>query len=55
VPAFPSTPRSEVRDALVALGYGGDEIREATRDLPADGDVQLLLKHALGRMVKANV
>ena len=55
VPSFPSTPRSEVRDALVALGYGGDEIREATRDLPAEGDVQLLLKHALGRMVKANV
>jgi Holliday junction DNA helicase RuvA len=55
VPAYPSTPRSEVRDALAALGYGGDEIREATRDLPADGDVKLLLKLALGRMVKASV
>jgi Holliday junction DNA helicase RuvA len=55
VPAYPSTPRSEVRVALAALGYGGDEIREATRDLPADGDVKLLLKLALGRMVKASV
>ena len=46
----PATPRSEVRDALAALGYGPDEIHEATRELPTDGDVQLLLKHALGRM-----
>jgi Holliday junction DNA helicase RuvA len=44
------TPRAEVRDALAALGYGPDEIREATRELPTDGDVQLLLRHALGRM-----
>jgi Holliday junction DNA helicase RuvA len=50
VPSLPSTPRSEVRDALAALGYGPDEIREATRDLPADGDTQLLLKHALSRV-----
>jgi Holliday junction DNA helicase RuvA len=45
-----NTPRAEVRDALAALGYGPDEIHEATRELPTDGDVQLLLKHALGRM-----
>jgi Holliday junction DNA helicase RuvA len=45
-----NTPRAEVRDALAALGYGPDEIHEATRDLPTDGDVQLLLKHALGKM-----
>jgi holliday junction DNA helicase RuvA len=50
MPSSPSTPRAEVRDALAALGYGPDEIREATRELPADGDVQLLLKTALGRM-----
>ena len=50
VPSVPNTPRAEVRDALAALGYGPDEIREATRELPADGDVQLLLKHALGRV-----
>jgi Holliday junction DNA helicase RuvA len=45
-----STPRAEVRDALAALGYGPDEIREATRELPTDGDVQLLLKYALARI-----
>jgi holliday junction DNA helicase RuvA len=50
-----ATPRSEVRDALVALGYGPDEIHAATRELPTDGDVQLLLKLALGRLVKASV
>jgi Holliday junction DNA helicase RuvA len=53
VPSSAHTPRAEVRDALTALGYGPEEIREATRELPADGDVQLLLKHALGRMAPA--
>lgn len=47
------TPRAEVRDALAALGYGPEEIHEATRELPTDGDVQLLLRHALGRMAAA--
>jgi Holliday junction DNA helicase RuvA len=47
------TPRAEVRDALAALGYGPEEIHEATRELPTDGDVQLLLRHALGRMASA--
>ena len=50
VPHAPSTPRAEVRDALAALGYGPEEIHEATRELPTDGDVQLLLKLALARM-----
>ncbi|MEA3018980.1 MAG: holliday junction helicase RuvA [Actinomycetota bacterium] len=45
------SPRAEVRDALAALGYEPEEIREATRELPTEGDTQLLLKHALGRMV----
>jgi Holliday junction DNA helicase RuvA len=49
----PRPPRAEVRDALAALGYGHEEIHEATRELPPDGDVQLLLKHALGRMAVA--
>jgi Holliday junction DNA helicase RuvA len=53
IPAGPQTPRAEVRDALAALGYGPDEIRQATHDLASDGDVQLLLKEALGRMVPA--
>lgn len=42
--------RSEVREALLALGYGDAEVREVLRDLPPDGDVGLLLKDALGRM-----
>jgi Holliday junction DNA helicase RuvA len=53
VPSIASTPRAEVRDALAALGYGPDEIHEATRELPTDGDVQLLLRHALGRLAPA--
>jgi Holliday junction resolvasome RuvABC DNA-binding subunit len=53
VPTVAHTPRAEVRDALAALGYGPEEIREATRELPTDGDVSLLLKHALGRMAPA--
>ena len=42
--------RSEVRKALAALGYGPDEIREAVRDLPADGDAPALLRQALGQL-----
>jgi holliday junction DNA helicase RuvA len=47
--AAPSV-RSEVRAALVALGYGPDEVREALRALPEEGDVTLLVKQALTRM-----
>ena len=43
-------PLSEVREALVALGYEPEEIRDAVRDLPDDGDVPRLLKDALTRM-----
>jgi holliday junction DNA helicase RuvA len=43
-------PHGEVREALVALGYGPDEVREALRDLPAGGDVSRLLKDALSRL-----
>jgi len=42
--------RAEVREALAALGYGPDEIREAVRDLPADGDAPALLRQALGQL-----
>ena len=42
--------RSEVRDALAQLGYSTDEIREVLRDLPPDGDVQVLLRDALQRL-----
>ena len=37
----------DVREALVGLGYGSDEIREALRELPADGDASGLLRDAL--------
>ena len=43
-------PRLEVREALVALGYGPEEVRDALRDLPLEGDVQHLLKDALARL-----
>ena len=42
--------RGEVREALSSLGYGPQEISEALRDLPDDGDVQRLLKDALNRL-----
>ena len=46
----PGGARSEVRQALATLGYGAEEVREAIRDLPPDGDVQRLLKDALTRL-----
>lgn len=54
-PGSPSaaSPRSDVHDALVGLGYGPDEIREALRDLPSDGDPSSLLKEALSRLAVA--
>lgn len=42
--------RADVRDALAALGYGPDEIAEATRDLADDGDVGALVRDALRRL-----
>jgi len=44
------TARSEVREALLALGYADVEVREVLRDLPPDGDVGVLLRDALGRI-----
>jgi Holliday junction DNA helicase RuvA len=43
--------RADVRDALFALGYTPDEVAEATRSLPADGDVSALVSEALRTMV----
>jgi Holliday junction DNA helicase RuvA len=36
-----------VREALAGLGYGADEIREAVRELPGEGDAATLLRDAL--------
>ena len=38
--AGPATAVTDVRDALVGLGYSADEIRTATADLADDGDVR---------------
>ncbi len=46
VPANGSS-RAEVREALAALGYQPDEVRRAMVDLPAEGDVRILVRTAL--------
>jgi holliday junction DNA helicase RuvA len=46
----PPSPRSEVRAALASLGYGPDEVREAVRELPDEGEVGALVKSALSRL-----
>jgi Holliday junction DNA helicase RuvA len=45
-----ASTRSDVREALVGLGYGPDEVRRALRDLPVEGDASSLLKTALHRL-----
>lgn len=45
-----SSAVAEVRVALVGLGYGADEVRDAVRDLPDDGPVEDLLKSALKQL-----
>jgi len=37
----------DVREALAGLGYGPDEVREALRELPQNGDASSLLRDAL--------
>lgn len=46
----PPSARNEVRNALAALGYGVDEVREAVRTLPDDGAVEDLLRTALRQL-----
>jgi len=48
-PTATGSTLADVRDALVELGYGPDEIAEATRELP-DGDVGDRLREALRRI-----
>ena len=43
----PASVVGDVRDALVGLGYGPEEIRDALRDLPSTGDRSDLLRDAL--------
>jgi len=48
-PTATGSSLADVRDALAELGYGPDEIAEATRELP-DGDVGDRLREALRRL-----
>ncbi len=43
----PGTAVGNVREALVGLGYGAEEIRDALRDLPTGADASTLLRDAL--------
>lgn len=45
--------RSDVREALGALGYGADEIGRVLADLPAEGETSELLRTALQRLAAA--
>ncbi len=51
-PGMSTSARADVRDALAGLGYGPEEIAEATRELDGD-DPGLLLKEALRRLAGA--
>ena len=42
--------KADVREALVGLGYGGDEIRTVLAEMPDEGDVAELVRHALQRL-----
>jgi Holliday junction DNA helicase RuvA len=46
----PVSPRADVRDALANLGYQPDEVNDALRELPDEGDPAELLKVALQRL-----
>jgi holliday junction DNA helicase RuvA len=46
------SPRGEVRAALIGLGYGPDEIREALDSLDEDGPVEELVRSALRELAR---
>lgn len=46
-PVAGGSQRADLREALAGLGYGADEVGEVLRELPADGDVEDLLRAAL--------
>lgn len=52
VPTAPggASTRGDVREALVGLGYGADEIRTVLADLPEGGDSSEALREALQRL-----
>jgi Holliday junction DNA helicase RuvA len=52
--AVTTTPRAEVRDALVGLGYSSEEVREVFGQLSDDGTVEDLLRDALRLLAGAS-
>jgi Holliday junction DNA helicase RuvA len=48
-----TSARAEVRAALAGLGYGPDEVRDATRELADEGPVEDLLRAALKQLATA--
>jgi Holliday junction DNA helicase RuvA len=52
-PGAPGVVRGEVRAALVALGYGADEVRLALGRLPEAGAVEDLIRQALQELSSA--
>ncbi len=53
VPAGDRSARGEVREALVELGYGPDEIRSALESVPDDGSVEGMVRAALRELARA--
>ncbi len=47
VPSGAATPRGEVRDALIGLGYSPEEVRSVVGQLATEGTVEDLLRDAL--------
>ncbi len=45
-----ASARADLRSALEGLGYAADEIHAVVSELPADGEVGVLLKEALRRL-----
>jgi Holliday junction resolvasome RuvABC DNA-binding subunit len=48
-----SSPRGEVRAALIELGYGPDEIRVALDSVTEDGPVEELVRLALRELARS--
>jgi Holliday junction DNA helicase RuvA len=48
-----ASPRAEVRAALGGLGYDADEVRDVLAELPDEGEVEELLRHALRLLAAA--
>lgn len=49
-PSAPVGPTSEAREALLALGFSGDEINGALQDAPDGADTAVLVRHGLARL-----